>query len=88
VFAGGAPSATLLEVPPIRGSFAIEPEWSNSRRNSAKLPGDDVLDGRWVGWVAQALVAWRATAVIARQCRGSTAATGSVQQYPIHDSSS
>jgi len=29
---------------------------------------DDLLNGRWVGGIAQSFVAWRATAVVAGQC--------------------
>jgi hypothetical protein len=45
---------------------------------------DDFLDRRWVGRVEQALVTWRATAVVAGQCRRRAATTGSVQQYGLH----
>jgi len=42
--------------------------------------GDDLLDGRRVGGVLLALVAWRTTGVVARQRRWRTASAGRIEQ--------
>jgi hypothetical protein len=40
---------------------------------------DDLRDGRWVGRIAQALVAWRTTGMKAGNRRGRPATTGCVK---------
>jgi hypothetical protein len=50
--------------------------------------GDDLFHLRWVGRIAQTLVAWCATGVESRQRRRRSTSTGTVEQKLGHDPSS
>jgi hypothetical protein len=58
--------------------------WSPAARHD----GDDLLDLRRIGWVAQALVAWSMAGVESRHRRRRSTATGTVEQKLGHDPTS